>query len=105
MIEQVWKFNGTQEATSLTGDFDGTSTSPMLYNNRIYFLSDRDGTMNIWSMDKDGKDLKQETFSKGWDLQTPSIYDSKIVYQKGADICLYDITQWQRKSIKHKSCI
>jgi tricorn protease len=97
LIEQVWKFDGKQEAVNLTGDFDGTSTSPMFYNGRVYFLSDRDGTMNIWSMDKNGKDLKQQTFSKGWDLQTPSIYDSKIVYQKGADLCLYDITSNQEK--------
>jgi tricorn protease len=96
-IEQIWKFNGTQEANNLTGDFDGTSTNPMLYNSRIYFLSDRDGTMNIWSMDKDGKDLKQQTFSKGWDIQTPSIYDSKIVYAKGADIWLYDIKTNEEK--------
>lgn len=91
LIEQLWKFDGKHEAISLTGDFDGTSTSPMYYNGRIYFLSDRDGTMNIWSMDLVGKDLKQQTFSKGWDLQTPSIFESNIVYQKGADICLYDI--------------
>jgi tricorn protease len=92
LIEQVWKFDGKQEATNLTGDFDGTSTTPMYYNGRVYFLSDRSGTMNIWSMDKDGKDLKQQTQSKGWDLQSPSIYESKIVYQKGADIWLYDIS-------------
>ncbi len=96
-IEQIWKFNGTQEAINLTGDFDGTSTYPMLYDSRIYFLSDRDGTMNIWSMDKDGKDLKQQTFSKGWDIQTPSVSDSKIVYQKGADIYLYDVKTSEEK--------
>ncbi|OJW13594.1 S41 family peptidase [Mucilaginibacter sp. 44-25] len=91
LIEQLWKFNGRQEATSLTGDFDGTSTSPMYYNGRVYFLSDRDGTMNLWSMDKNGKDLKQQTHSKGWDLQMPSLDAGRIVYQKGADIYLYDI--------------
>lgn len=90
-IEQVWKFDGKQEASNMTADFDGTSTRPMIYNNRIYFLSDRDGTMNLWSMDKSGKDLKQHTFSKGWDIQTPSIYNTTIVYQKGADIWMYDI--------------
>lgn len=90
-IEQVWKFDGTHEANNLTADFDGTSTDPMLYNDRVYFLSDRDGTLNIWSMDKNGKDLQQQTFSKGWDIQTPSINGSRIVYQKGADIWLYDI--------------
>ncbi|QEC76997.1 S41 family peptidase [Mucilaginibacter ginsenosidivorax] len=97
LIEQVWKFDGRQEATNLTGDFDGTSTSPMYYNGRIYFLSDRDGTMNLWSMDTGGKNLKQQTFSKGWDLQTPGIYESKVVYQKGADIWLYDINTNQER--------
>jgi tricorn protease len=91
LIEQIWKFDSKHEATNLTGDFDGTSTIPMYYNSRIYFLSDRDGTMNLWSMDLEGKGLKQQTFSKGFDLQSASIYESKIVYQKGADIWLYDI--------------
>lgn len=90
-IEQIWKFDGKQEAVNLTSDYAGTSNKPMYYNSRVYFASDRDGTMNIWSMNKDGKDVKQHTFSKGWDIQTPTIGQSKIVYQKGADIWLYDI--------------
>ncbi len=96
-IEQVWKFDGQREAKCLTADFEGTSTSPMYYNGRVYFLSDRDGTMNIWSMDKDGKDVRQQTFSNGWDLQTPYLYEGKIVYQKGADIALYDIKKGEEK--------
>jgi len=96
-IEQIWRFDGSHEANNLTGDFDGTSTRPMFYSGRIYFISDRDGTVNLWSMTTDGKDLKQHTFSKGWDLQTPSIDGSKIVYQKGADIWLYDISANQER--------
>lgn len=98
-IEQVWRFNGKEEAVNLTGNYDGTSSHPMYYNSRIYFLSDRDGTMNIWSMDKDGKDVKQNTFSKGWDIQTPSIRDARIVYQKGADIWMYDIASNTEKML------
>ncbi|HLI91968.1 MAG TPA: hypothetical protein VKU83_00070, partial [Puia sp.] len=56
-IEQIWRFDGRTEAVNLTADFEGTSSHPMLYNGRVYFLSDRDGTMNIWSMDENGKDL------------------------------------------------
>jgi len=89
-IEQIWKFDGKSEAVNLTGDFDGTSSHPMLYNGRVYFLSDRDGTMNIWSMDKNGKDVRQETHSTALDLQSPSMSDSRIVYQKGADLYVYD---------------
>jgi tricorn protease len=90
-IEQIWQFNGKTEATNLTGDFDGTSTSPMLYQNQVFFLCDRDGTMNIWSMNKTGKDLQQQTFSKGWDIQSPAIFENTIVYQKGADLWLFNI--------------
>lgn len=90
-IEQIWKFDGKTEATCLTTDYEGTSTSPMLYKNRIYFASDRDGTINIWSIDKEGKGIKQHTFASGWDIKSPTIYSSKIIYQKGADIWIYDI--------------
>ena len=46
--QQLWKFTfDTPEAVALTADFAGTSKSPMLWKERIYFLTDRDGTMNI----------------------------------------------------------
>jgi tricorn protease len=89
--QNIWKFQGSTASTCITCDFTGTSKEPMIYNERIYFSSDRDGTMNIWSMDTSGKDLKQHTFSSGWDIFSPSIYKSRIVFQKGADIVLYDI--------------
>ena len=96
-IEQIWKFDGEHEATNLTSDYDGTSKNPMVYNKRIYFISDRDGTMNIWSMDNMGKNLKQHSFSKGWDIKSASISGSTIAYQKGADIWTYDIKTNQEK--------
>ena len=98
-IQQLWKFDGKQEAKCLTCDFDGTSFNPMIYKSNIYFASDRDGTMNIWSMDKDGKSLKQLTFSKEWDVKTPAMYGSKIVYQRGADLWIYDVETKQEKML------
>ena len=89
--ENLWKFDGSHEAAPLTVDFPGTSKSPMWWNDRVYFISDRDGTMNLWSMDQNGKSLKQHTRHQGWDIQTPSLSGGRIVYQLGADIHLYDI--------------
>ncbi len=49
--QNLWRFaRGDAEVTALTSDYPGTSASPMWWNNRVYFVSDRDGTMNIWSM-------------------------------------------------------
>ncbi len=91
--QNIWRYvKGDQEAVSLTSDYPGTNKNPMLWNKRVYFLSDRDGTMNIWSMNKDGKNLRQETFHKGFDAASASLDNGKVVYQCGADIYLYDIT-------------
>ncbi len=39
----------------------------MPWQGRVYFVSDRDGTMNLWSMDAAGRDLRQHTRHAGWD--------------------------------------
>ncbi len=90
--QNLWKFAaGADEAVPLTPDYPGTSRTPMWWNGRVYFESDRDGTMNIWSMNPDGGDLRQHTFHDGWDVKDPAQQGGRIVYQLGADIRLYDI--------------
>ncbi|MGD2153727.1 MAG: S41 family peptidase [Gemmatimonadales bacterium] len=88
----VWKFEaGAAEAVELTGDHDGESHSPMSWRGRVYFVTDHDGTMNVWSMDEDGGDLRQHTRHSGWDVKDPSLSQGRIAYQLGADLWLYDI--------------
>ncbi len=55
--------------------------------------------MNIWSMDRDGKNAKQHTFSSGWDITTLAMHDANIVYQKGADIGLFNINTNEDKTL------
>ncbi|HEX4681484.1 MAG TPA: PDZ domain-containing protein, partial [Gemmatimonadaceae bacterium] len=90
--QNIWKYarNGAA-ATPLTSDWKGTSRSAMVWRGRIYFNSDRDGTMNLWSMDENGKDLRQLTHHADFDVQGPALGDGKIVYQVGADLRVYDI--------------
>ncbi len=98
--QNIWRYvKGQNEAVPLTADYKGTSKDPMLWSNRIYFISDRDGTMNLWSMDENGKNLKQETFNKGWDAKSATLDNGKIVYQCGADIHLYDIVSKKDKVV------
>jgi tricorn protease len=90
--QNLWKFtDGTAEAVALSPDYKGTSKNPMVWQDRIYFVSDRDGTMNLWSMKPDGADPKQLTRHVGWDIMAPSLSEGKIVYQLGADLHVYDI--------------
>ena len=96
----IWKFEaGAAEAVELTGDYRGESHSPMWWSGRIYFVTDRDGTMNIWSMSEDGADIRQHTRHSGWDVKTPSISNGRIAYNLGADIWLFEIDMEQTRRV------
>ena len=91
--QKIWRFDTGREAVSLTADYAGTSRQPMCGNGRIYFISDRDGTMNIWSMSGEGQSVKQHTRHSDFDIRGASISadGKRIAYQRGADIYLFDI--------------
>ena len=91
------------EAVPLTSDYPGTSKTPMYWNGRVYFASDRTcarqtatgcewkpGIMNLWSMKPDGSDVRQHTNHTDYDVQTPSMHAGRIVYQQGADLWLLE---------------
>ncbi len=98
--QNLWRFaEGDAEATPLTADYPGTSKRPLWWQGRVYFASDRDGTMNLWSMTPDGKDLRQHTRHRGWDLAGPSLHNGRVVYQLSADLHLLDLANDQDRTI------
>lgn len=96
----IWRFTpGDTEASNLTGDFPGEDHSPMWWKGRVYYVCDRDGTMNIWSMNPRGGDRRQHTHHAGWDVRDPAMDAGRIVYQVGADLRLYDIGSGRDREI------
>ena len=63
----------------------------MWYEGRIYFISDRDGMMNLWSMATDGSDVTQHTEHEAFDVRYANISNGIIVYQMAADLWKYDV--------------
>lgn len=100
-IQQLWKFEqGAAEAVGLTTDFDGTSKEAMFWKGRVYFLSDRDGVMNVWSMDANGKDLKQHTKHTEFDASSPELDNGRIVYAHAGDVRVLDIASGKDEAVK-----
>ncbi len=96
----IWRFaSGDTEAINLTADFAGEDHSPMVIGSRIYWVNDRDGTMNVWSMTPEGSEPRQETFHSGWDVKSPSNDESRIVYQLGADLWHLDLSDGSTRRI------
>jgi tricorn protease len=97
--QNIWRWaGGDAEATPMTADYTGTSATPMWWKGRVYFITDRSGLMELWSMSPDGKDLKQQTNHAkaglmGFDVKGPSLSEGRIAYQLGADLWVYDIAK------------
>ncbi len=89
--QNLWTFTEGAESVPLTADYDGTSKTPMPWQGRVYFASDRDGAMNIWSMAEGGGDLRQHTRHRDFEVRSPSLSEGRIAYQLGADIHVLDL--------------
>ena len=80
----------TGRATNIS-DHPRADRDPMWIGDRIWFASDRSGTLNLWSYDFATEAVNQETGSTTWDLRWPSAggpQDRSIVYEKGGELFL-----------------
>lgn len=93
LAQNIWRYDEGKEALPLTKSYAGTSRQPMCAGERIYFLSDRDSTFNLWSMNRTGQELQQHTSHRDFDIRGASVSADgrKIAYQRGADIHVFDI--------------
>ncbi|MGL5360238.1 MAG: S41 family peptidase, partial [Shewanella sp.] len=94
---QLWRFKlGSQtEAQLLSAPHTGSVRQPMLWQDRLYFISDSDGNYNLWSMALDGSDAKQLTQFKDWQIRAARLHQGKIAFQLGADIHIWDLALGQ----------
>lgn len=91
-MAQLWRggLDGGAEAVRLAADFGAPIRHPMYADGRVYFISDKSGADNIWSVDRDGNDARQHTERTQWQIRTPQIHEGKIAFQSGADLFIYD---------------
>lgn len=85
---KLWSYKaGDAEAKPLTSDYPGSSRQPTtLADGRVYFISDRQDAMNVWSMLPNGTDLKRHTDYLDFDIQELSGHGQTLVYRMGADL-------------------
>ena len=92
MADDIWIHDfkaGTTE--NLTND-PSQDICPMWGpDNRIYFISDRDGRMNLFSIDLTSKETKQLTRFKDFDIKFPSIGKGSIVFEQAGYIWRFDL--------------
>ncbi len=96
MADDIWIYdfkNGTSE--NLTNN-PAQDICPMWgADNHIYFASDRDVRMNLFSIDLATKETKQLTHFKDYDVKFPSMGKDSIVFEQAGYIWRYDLASGQ----------
>ncbi|MEN8228641.1 MAG: S41 family peptidase [Bacteroidota bacterium] len=89
--QEVYLYNfETDEEKNLT-QFQGTDRIPMWMGDKIYFSSDRNRKLNLYSVDPVTGDIEQLTDHKEYDIRRPSMGKEKIIYESGARLMVLDI--------------
>jgi tricorn protease len=69
---------------------------PMWFRDAIFFVSDRDGMMNLYRYDVASRAVRQLTRYTGYDIKWPSLAadgSGRIVYENGGALYVYDIAR------------
>ena len=96
MADDVWIYDFKTGATENLTNNPAQDICPMWGpDNHIYFISDRDGRMNLFSTDLGSKQTKQLTTFKDFDIKFPSIGKESIVFEQAGYIWRYDLASGQ----------
>lgn len=68
-----------------------TDTQPLWLGDRIYFLSDKDYTTNIYTYDPKSKSIDQLTNFKGTDVKSLAGFKNKLIYERDGFLNTLDL--------------
>jgi tricorn protease len=77
----------------------GMDLFPMWHGNTIYFISDRDGVMNLFSYDLGSKQTKKLTDYKEYDIKWPSLGPDAIVYENGGVLHEFNLASGKTRNL------
>jgi tricorn protease len=91
LAQDIWIYDLKKNEVEKVTNYQGTDTYPMWHQDRIYFGSDRDHTMNIFSYDLKTKEIRKITNHQEFDVNWPSLGPEAIVYENGGYLYVLDL--------------
>ncbi len=91
MAQDVWIFDLTTYENKKITDWVGTDNMPMWYQDRIYFNSDRTGTLNLYCYDQKTGQTRQVTTFTDFDVRWPSLGPDAIAFENGGYVYVMDL--------------
>jgi len=91
MAQDIWIYDFEANSIERVTDFDGTDAFPMWHGERIYFISDREHTMNIFCYEIASGEIRKVTDFDEYDVKWPSLGPDAIVFENGGYLYVLDL--------------
>ena len=78
---------------------NSNDSNPVWEGSTVYFLSDRNGPVSLFSYDTNTKEVKQVIENSGYDLKTVSAGPGALVYEQFGSLHLYDLASHQEHAV------
>ena len=98
MADDIWVYDAAAKKVENITNNEAQDIFPMWIGNEIYFLSDRDHTMNLFVYNTQTKQTSKVTNFTEYDCKFPSCYGKTIVFENGG--YLYKLDANQKKAEK-----
>ncbi len=91
MADDIWIHDfETRETVNIT-NHKAQDIFPMWHGDMVYFLSDRDRTMNLFGHNLTTGETKKLTNYTDYDIKFPSLGDASIIYERGGQLYNFDL--------------
>ncbi len=100
MAQDIWLYDFVKNEAAKLTEYEGTDAFPMWHGDKIYFISDREHTMNIYSLDLASREISKITNHKEYDVKFPSLGVDSIVYENGGYLYVLDLNTEKSNRIK-----
>ncbi len=91
MADDVWIYNNETQKTENITNNNAQDIFPMWIGDEIYFISDRDGIMNLFCYNTKSREISKITDFKEYDIKFPSHDKNGIVFENGGYLYYYDV--------------
>ena len=107
MAQNIWVHDFENDRTTAITNWEkegdlwkGTENYPMWRGDKIFFNSDRNDKLQIWSYDTNTGKFEKVTKNKTYDVKTPSEGPDRIVYELGGWLWVLDPDSGKAERIK-----
>lgn len=91
MADDIWIYDVKSGASENITNNPAQDIFPMYYQQKVYFLSDRDRTMNLFEYDTQTRQTRKVTSFTEYDCKFPSLGNDAIAFENGGYIYLYNL--------------